>query len=159
MKYWKVAAGRKAYFWEEFVSHGVIFYNVNWVKDCNEYPSTDKIIEIGRKENSEKFAKDLILFYKDFNIEDKIVLYGKKSIIAIGEIIGDYEYNKMFSFPHVRRVKWNNIYGLKLYRSEFLPKRLESRLRIITTFLSLTKEEWDEIIRLKPEGNEGIPNK
>jgi len=90
MKYWKVAAGSNARFWEDCIGDGIIFYALESIKDCRKFDSDEQIVDIGRKQNKEKYARDLVLFYRNLKIGDKIILYGRKSIIALGEIVSDY---------------------------------------------------------------------
>ncbi|MHA1223501.1 MAG: endonuclease NucS domain-containing protein [Candidatus Heimdallarchaeaceae archaeon] len=145
MNYWKVAAGRNARFWENCIGDGIIFYALESIRDCRNFDTAEKIIELGKKQGEEKYAKDLVLFYRDLKIGDKIVLYGKKSIIALGRIISDYEYSKKHVFSHIRKVEWEEIYGLNLFRSDFLSESLEKKLQFNATFRELTKSEWKEI--------------
>jgi len=152
MNYWKVAAGNKVSFWEECIGNEIIFYDLEDIKDCRKFDSDEQIIDLGWKNDKKKYTKDLVLFYRRLKIGDQIVLYGKKSIIALGEIIGDYEYSKKYFTHHIRRVEWKKIYGLNLFRSDFLPRSLEKKLQRNTTFIELTKNEWNEIEEYKIEG-------
>lgn len=145
MNYWKAASGRDAGYWEDCIGEEIIFYVLEIIKDCRKFDSDEHIIELGKKQNRERYARELVLFYRNMKKGDKVVLYGKKSIIALGEITGDYEYSKKHVFSHIRKVEWKEIYGLNLFRSDFLSKSLEKKLQYTTTFRKLTEDDWREI--------------
>ena len=117
MKYWRIAPGEKGFLWEEQRKANCIALGWNDIGPLNKFRSDDELIKKFKKlQKGGVFRstghEQLIQFYRDVNIGDKVIASAKKdkeksaNIYGIGTITGDYKFNKRLEYRHSKPVKW-----------------------------------------------------
>ena len=118
--YWGINAGDgKNNYWDEMVKNSCIFIGWPELGDLSQLDFTvDSTAKQKIQELLEKYypgypgvkdktaAKQILLFMKYIKPDDIVVATEGKSILGIGRVIEQYEYNKKLPFPHTIKVKW-----------------------------------------------------
>lgn len=144
--YWKMSPGAYAYLKDEFIKNNIIALGPNRTGDISKF-SDDEIKGVYRKSYNERgtFYLQLIQFLRKFQIDDKVLLYGKKSILALGKIKGKYEFNSKYSYHHTRSTEWDITFDFDEYPISGFNIDLQNKLMRIKTIIKLSDEEWNEI--------------
>jgi len=151
MNYWKISPGEYGYLKDDFIQNKIIALGANDVGDLTNL-TDEQIIEKTKEEYGERarFYTQLLEFKNEFKIGDKVLLYGKSSILALGEITSDYKYDEEQNYFHTRKVEWNTTYDFYYYPISELDVDLQKTLQKNRTIVKLTEEEWNEIIKESP---------
>jgi len=113
---WMVRAGEQAKLFKEFKSKKIIAIGWNELgdlskfKDYNELKIKVRQIYPGKEGNVSITSGQLSRFKSDFKKGDGIITYDPQNrIYLVGEITGDYEWNKEeCEYFNIRKVKWLN---------------------------------------------------
>jgi len=161
-KYWKIAPGENGFLWVEQRDHDCIAIGWNDIGDLNQYKSEEAI----KRRWNEIFHKSrqyqLLRFYKDVKLKDKVLANSGKWIYGLGTVTGDYEFDEELYYQHSKPVRWELKFWEPLNIEELsLPQELEKRIRLNRTILELTREEWeliDEVVSKVKSPFEGFTN-
>lgn len=168
VRYWKVSPGQGASHWEEFRVNNFIsigwYHDKDWRKtkfgDLTTNPDNEKIKMVLREYYPKKDTTDLqiaqwaaiIRLFLEIKPGDKVVVYDKKfHINAMCEVIGEYKFEKDFSFPHTKQVKWVKQFNPPL---DIRPIKLETEMGVPRTVIKMNERDWNAIKRhadLPPE--------
>ncbi len=145
-KYWKMSPGEYAYLKDEFIKDNIIAVGPSRTGDISKF-SDDEIRDIHRKYYNVRgtFYLQLIQFLREFKIGDKVLLYGKKSILALGTIKGKYEFSSKYSYHHTRFTEWSKTFDFDEYPISGFNIELQNKLMRNKTIIKLSDEEWNEI--------------
>jgi len=151
---WKYSPGKGAHFWNKCLTMGIIAMGWSEVNDLTWYNSLEEISErceevgyswgVGR-------AGDLQLWeFKNMNINDIVVAYGRGKILGVGLIISPYFYDNSYEnrvaegkYPHRRKVTWVSIPNLDIRKDRVLygrPPRSYGTLNIQDTIHKITDD-------------------
>ncbi|WP_375605647.1 McrB family protein [Flavobacterium davisii] len=149
VRYWKIGSynGEKSYF-NEMINQNFIGVGWNEIGDLEEQEIIDRkgVQELLVDEGFEfkttnvlsRKAGEIYDFYSNASMDDIVVLMDGNSVLAIGKIITDYNYDDTKPFSHYREVEW-----LKKDIKNF---NLTDGVQ--TTFYQLTKKETiDRILK------------
>jgi len=121
VKYWKISAGKESIFWKDFVNNNFAAFGEWDEGNLDQYKDQKKkLVERLKKYSIKTWPKkysqgstsgyQLWNFYDSLKPGDILILYGKLSIFAIGEVTGRYWYeeapNDECGYPHRVPVKW-----------------------------------------------------
>lgn len=138
-----MSPGGYAYLKDIFISNEIVALGTNEIGDLSKLSNneiTQKVKELyGEKA---RFYTQLIEFLHEFNVGDKVLLYGKSSILALGEIVSDYEYNEQEKYYHTRKAKWEETFDFYDYPIKDFNANLQKTLQKNRTIVELTEEEW-----------------
>jgi len=149
-RFWKISPGEKAFQWEDWKARGYIAIGWDEFGDLRNFHGKEEIIEAFRKTYPYSKPDQLLDFFYEMKKGDKVLIYGRKSILAIGEIIGDYYYKEeeseeyRYLYYHRRDVKWLRILDPPL-EIESLSDELEKKLMRARTIIELSADEWREV--------------
>ncbi|MBU4075805.1 MAG: AAA family ATPase, partial [Euryarchaeota archaeon] len=88
---------------------------------------------------------DIIMLFFEIKHGDKVIIYDKNfHVNATAEVIGDYEFDDDFEYPHVKKVKWLKIFDEPL-NIKPVKNKLEKHIAGPPTVIKLTKNDWDII--------------
>ena len=166
IRYWKVSPGVGAEYWEEFRDNKWI--SIGWLYgtdlrrtkfgDLTKNPDKGLLIKLLRWDSPEeeiysdkqisKWADIIKLFHK-IEIGDQVFIYDKNfHINAMGEVTGEYEFEKDFDYQHTKKVKW-----LKIFRNppdneplDIKPilNKLEKKA-FVPTVMEISEKDWNTI--------------
>jgi 5-methylcytosine-specific restriction protein B len=116
-KFWRIGTkdGDDSY-WEEMYEGNYV--SIGWskigdlsskdIKDKNDIISLLNATDYAFKNNSTKSRKagEIFNFYDAIKIGDIVLAQDGDTILGIGEVIEDYEFEANQDFPHSRNVKW-----------------------------------------------------
>jgi len=113
-KYWVIAPGHNAQYWDEFVEAGIMALGSCEIGDLRQYGTKQKITEALKKKSNDSdvtpFNDALGLYNIAFEMNIGDILYARKgssTLLGIGTIESDYIYdNSREKYKHVRKVKW-----------------------------------------------------
>ncbi len=172
VRYWKVSPGEGAFNWELFRDNNIISigwaHDTDWRKtkfgDLTTNPDNEKIKLVLRtykyfKEINPGQSAAIIRLFLEIKPGDKVIVYDKKyHINAMCEVIGEYKFEKDFGYPHTKKVKWINIFGLQfdahgnVLNEDAVPLDirpikdiLETKIDQKKTVIKLNKKDWDTI--------------
>ena len=115
MSLWLVRAGRHGEQEQGALEHNVVSIGWNEFSDLSNIKTKDELAELYAKVNPTSKKKQaanevgqIWRFVREIEIGDLVALPLKtQSAIAIGKVIGDYEYKELTNnIKHIRRVKW-----------------------------------------------------
>jgi len=155
--YWKVSPGEYGYLKDDFIENEHIALGANDIGDLKDLSDED-VVEKVKELYGEKarFYTQLLEFKNNFNIGDKVLIYGKSSILALGEINSDYRYDNQQIYHHIRKVKWEKKYDFHEYLITDLNNDLQKTLQKNRTIVKLTEEQWKEIVNNCPTIEEEV---
>lgn len=117
MTVWKFSPGKGAHFWDACVSKGIIamgWEDVNdltWFEDLTELSKRCK--EVGYSWGAGRSADLQLWEFKNIQVNDIIVAYGRGRILGIGIAISQYYYDNSkkskvsdYPYPHRHKVTW-----------------------------------------------------
>ncbi|MBN1861907.1 MAG: hypothetical protein JW840_10680 [Candidatus Thermoplasmatota archaeon] len=168
MKYWKIAPGDKGFLWVEQRDNDCIAVGWNDVGNLKNFKNNEEIKKKFKEEYPNRRHKQLISFFNDVLIGDKIVASSGRHIFGIGTITGSYRYNDELYYCHSKPVQWGITFWdpIDIYDDIRLSGTLREKLNRQATVKELTKSEWEiienELSRIKtPFKNmtnwEGLP--
>lgn len=112
-KIWSYAPGENGCKWEEFRTQSIIAIGWDEIGDLRKYKTKTDIINQLNKlyEPDNKPINDglaLWQFCNEIKVGDIIFAKaGSKTLLGVGEVISDYEYNdNRDEYKHIRKVKW-----------------------------------------------------
>jgi len=145
-KYWKMSPGYYAEYKDNFIKGKMVALGTNGTGDISKL-SDDEIRDIYRRSYNmrDTFYLQLIEFLREFKVNDKVLLYGKKSILALGTIKGSYKFNDKFEYPHTRSTEWSSIFNFNEFPISCLDVTLQKKLMYNRTIVNLSDDEWNEI--------------
>ncbi|MEM0254317.1 MAG: endonuclease NucS [Candidatus Bathyarchaeia archaeon] len=161
IRFWKISPGKQAYLWEEFKTKNYIAIGWNDVGDLRKFANRDKMIKEFYDVYPDSLPDQVLEFFYDMKKGDKVLIYGNKSIYALGEILSDYYYKEeesevYYLYNHRRDVKWLKIPDPPL-SIEFLHEELQRKLMRPRTIIELAENEWksvEEVIKEQPPPEE-----
>lgn len=158
-KTWSYAPGEDGYKWDEFKESGIMAIGWSEVGDLTAYSTKEEVKKqlnqlFGTESNHMNDGLALWQFCNEIQIGDRIfVKSGSKTLIGIGEVISDYEYNdSREEYKHLRKVNW-----IKVGRWELDEKFAIKTLTDISAFeefckkVELITSDLDVIIKQKWE--------
>ncbi len=114
VRVWEIAPGRNATYWESFKQDGVVAIGWNQILDLEAYSSREAISEAIKKKlepDTEPRNDSLALwqFCREMKPGDIVLAKkGRRALVGIGTVIGDYEYRpERPDYHHVRKVRWD----------------------------------------------------
>lgn len=109
VKIWKISPWFKAEAWQEFVDNKYMQvgnFKMDGLEDLSQFDEIDDVL--GYLEENDivpkKGLNQLWKFYTEIKIDDIVIAYGDKTILGIGRINGDYDYETYGN--HTREVDW-----------------------------------------------------
>lgn len=172
VRYWKISPGEGARNWEVCRDGNIISigwaHDIDWRKtkfgDLTTNPDNEKIKMVLRtnkyyEEINPGQSAAIIRLFLEIKPGDKVVVYDKKfHINAMGEVIGEYEFEKDLDYPHTKKVKWIKIFGPQfdahgnVLNEDAVPLDirpikdiLETKIDQKRTVIKLEKKDWDTI--------------
>jgi 5-methylcytosine-specific restriction protein B len=105
VKYWVIAHGKKAKFWDDCLKKGII--RVGWNEmneDLSSYWNEDDL----KKRHQGGDFKGINDFVNNMKIGDYLfVRKGINKLIGYGKVVSDYQFdNSLETYRHLRRVQW-----------------------------------------------------
>ena len=160
-RYWVIAPGEKAEFWEEWKDDGLVAIGWDSLGDLRNYDSKEAIVREFQKQSGDKTAKKNSAtachqFCRTMKKGDYVFAKkGTSELLGFAEVISDYIYEPSRpKFHHVRRVEW------EAYGNWQLPTELKNiplkTLTDVTTREPLLK--WILPLvkgKIEPPGNGG----
>lgn len=117
MAIWKFSPGKGAHFWDACISKGIAAMgweavnDLTWFKDLAELTKHCK--EVGYSWGGGRSADLQLWEFKNIEINDIIVAYGKGRILGIGLVTSEYYYDNSrksrvsdWPYPHRHDVTW-----------------------------------------------------
>lgn len=152
-KFWKIAPGQGARFWEEWKQRGIIAIGckemgdqtgvrkkADFDKEAEEYLRTHP--DAGKKNFSKAWRGEMWQFINSISVGDRIVAnQGKSKVLGLGTVTGKYRYEPEKEYQHVIPVVWDD-----------LTPRDVSENGWQRTLLNLSREKFEEIEKLPPSG-------
>lgn len=105
IEFWQVAAGEDEKYWDEFKRTSTI--GVGWNNIGDIAGLADDEIKVKFKDAG--YEKGLSSLQKFMKIKPNDIVFvnkGKRGILAIGEVVGNYEYNTNSTYYHAFPVRW-----------------------------------------------------
>jgi len=118
MAVWKFSPGKAAYFWNECLSQGIIaigWQRVNdltWINSIQEL--SDRCKQVGYSYGTGRSADLQLWEFKNIEVNDIVVAYGRGRILGLGIVTSPYYYDNSwdnrvsdrYGYPHRHRVTW-----------------------------------------------------
>jgi 5-methylcytosine-specific restriction enzyme B len=110
---WEFAPGQQAVYWDDFRKDGIAAIGWNEVPDLRQFNSREEVTEAIKREvnpDTEPRNDSLALWQWLQNVKPGDILLakrGRRTIIGMGVVEGEYEYRPERSdYHHVRKVRW-----------------------------------------------------
>lgn len=119
-KIWKISPGRNARFWDAFRGQGIIA--IGWLEELGDLRKIVEYEEIRKlaikKGSSQSAINQTWDFYKNVNINDLVVAFGRGSLLDVGRVVGPYYYDDSVesyfddenTYVHRRKVEWFEVF-------------------------------------------------
>lgn len=122
---WKISAGTKSMFWEEFIENNLIAFGAWDEGDLSKYTDVKVLRDRMQGYSKRRFGHGTTSHneawnFRELKISDVILLYGNKAIIAIGVVTGPYKFdpNNFYThdnggtekYFHIRPVEWIKVF-------------------------------------------------
>lgn len=172
VRYWKVSPGVGAENWEVCRDENII--SIGWANDTDwrktkfgdltTNPDIEKIKMVlreyeGYKEKNPAQSAAIIRLFLEIKPGDKVVVYDKKfHINAMCKVIGEYEFEEDYDYPHTKKVEWIKIFSPQfddhgnVLNEDAVPldirpikDTLETKIDQNRTVIKLNKKDWDTI--------------
>jgi hypothetical protein len=150
VKYWKIAPGSGGFLWVEQRDNSCIAIGWDETGDLDKYKTEERIkrrfaqIDWGSKTRPTQLLK----FYEDVQVDDKVLANSGRQIYGIGTIFGTYKFDKNLYYAHSKPVRWERTFWEPLDVEELgLPKDLTAKIRLNRTVLELEPKEWKLVER------------
>lgn len=162
-RYWKIAPGHHGFLWVEQRDYGCIAVGWGETGNLNKYKSEAAIKKrFNQIWGSKTRPYQLVKFYRDVKLGDKVLASSGKWIYGLGTIIGNYKYDEDLYYEHSKSVRWELKFWEPLNVEELsLPEKLVKRIRLNRTILELEQREWeliDKALSLVKNPFEGLTN-
>ena len=148
MRYWKIAPGGGADYWEEFRENRYVGVWWNKLGDLRLVPDDD-FESLFKEKHPDSASTQLRVFYFEIEEGDIIVVYGDKHILGVAragpyffKIEKDQDENEFAG--HRRHVHWIHI-PKPLLSVNAIPAALRRKLQRPKTVFELREEEWQSI--------------
>lgn len=143
--YWQIAPGEQARLWKDFVDEGIVCVGWEEAGDLSEIESQDSLMKHLKKSypawSQNRIAANTALLWKFLSLRPRdfvVANRGRREIIGLGQVIGDYEYDtSREEYRHTIRVNWFDT------SRRPVPSSLSGRFG--TTISKLSKEEFEAI--------------
>lgn len=147
-RYWKIAPGQRGFLWVEQRDNSCIAIGWGATGNLDNYRTDEKIrkrfSQVHR--GSKTRPRQLLKFYKEVQIGDKVLANSGWRIYGVGTVIGDYKYDEDLYYEHSKPVRWELTFWEPLDVEELrLPEVLSKRIRLNRTILELKPKEWELI--------------
>jgi len=157
-KYWAIAPGRNAEFWDDFKENSVIAIGWDELGDLSQYNSKEEVRTRIQQHYGSETSKtnDALACYEfahviqpgDFVFAKK----GRSTIIGFGKILSGYIYdNTRSKFQHTRKVEWLSEGNWEL------PKNSKIAIKALTDFTKYPDFVQSLLSRIKPGGGAKPP--
>lgn len=166
--YWRIGTTEKDganSFWDEMKNGGHV--SIGWPElgdisqfdYSNESKAKDELKKLLEQkyervpQSSSRSANQILMFVNRIKPDDIVVAVRGETVLGIGKVIGQFEYNTGFSNPHIRKVQWLHIGEFKL------PNPSEGKLNTVYSYKDTENlvaiEEKIDSIKVPPP-TEGI---
>lgn len=132
---WKISPGRSARFWDSFRGQKIIA--IGWLEELGDLRKINDLEEVKKLAVKKGYSQSAInqtwSFYRNVNIDDFVVAFGRSSLLDIGRVVGRYYYDDSVesyfddenTYVHRRKADWFDVFpkpldiksDVKLYRS------------------------------------------
>jgi energy-coupling factor transporter ATP-binding protein EcfA2 len=159
-RYWKISPGKGGTYWNDFKDSSLIaiFWQVGDLRRFRSWEEIENLVR-GRKETSESgwetvkvgyTCDQLWWFGHAMQVGDIVFAYSSKTILGVGRIVGEYEFEKDDDFDfHYRPVDWIELEGRSV---SSLPRDLRQKLGQRMTIIDLSEHEGQQIMALYESG-------
>ena len=117
MRIWKISAGEHSKYWRNFVNGELAAFGAWDEGDLRHYHDEKELFQrmntysINNRGKGTTSHIEAWNFYKSIDTGSLLLLYQKGKILALGYVIGNYDYNEENVFDgehyyHVRSTKW-----------------------------------------------------
>lgn len=156
MPVWVVHAGAHGEFEQFAIDNNVVGIRFGLTQSVTDFPSREALRQHIQNDSA---ANQLWRFVHDLQVGETVVLPCKLSrLVAVGKIAGDYRYQAMTEYPHIRLVEWD---AVDIPRSSFDQDLLYSFGGLLTVFQvnrTNAQERIDQVVlRHRGEGIADIP--
>ncbi|MDD5615783.1 MAG: AAA family ATPase [Candidatus Methanoperedens sp.] len=157
IRYWKISPGKGAENWEVCRDNNIISIGWNETEDWRK----TKFGDLTTNTDNEKIKMVLKNYYPKFNsmeigqssaiirlfLEikpgDKVVVYDKNyHINAMCKVIGEYEFEEDYDYPHTKKVEWIKIFSPPF---DIRPIKLDTKMGVPKTVIKMTERDWNAI--------------
>ena len=119
-KIWKISPGKNAKFWDAFKSQGIVA--IGWLERLGDLRKINDLEEVKKLAVKKGYSQSAInqtwSFYRNVNINDFVVAFGRSSLLDIGRVVGPYYYDDSlesyfddeYSYVHRREVEWFEVF-------------------------------------------------
>jgi hypothetical protein len=157
IRYWKISPGKGGMYWNDFRELGFIAVFWQGVGDLRRFRSWGELEDfICRKKETpgsgwetakvEYNCDQLWWFGHQMQVGDIVFAYSRKTILGVGRIPGEYEFEKDGDLDfHYRPVEWIE---LKSKSISDLPRALQKKLEQQVTIIDLSEREGRQIMAL-----------
>jgi 5-methylcytosine-specific restriction protein B len=142
VRYWKIAPGRNARYWDLWRDEGFASVGWNELGDLTgltheEFVERRQPYLTGRDARTPAGTEQVWRFRNDIRVGDRIVAnQGLDRIVGIGTVTGDYRYVEDADHAHRRPVTWDDL----------TPRQIPRRHGWHRTLVELTEAEFHEIV-------------
>lgn len=152
---WKFAPGENAKYWDDLSAKSIMAIGWSELENLNNYPTVEDIAEAMGTSVASNSVWNPHLF-RNASVGDIVVANrGRKEVVGIGVISGDYEYQSDRSyFKHVRKVDWIINKSIKFDKTIFRADTFSPTLkyaRIRDEYLRQFPELKDRFKRIEGE--------
>jgi hypothetical protein len=147
MRYWKIAPGHGGILWVEQRENECIAVGWNDTGDLTRFRNDEEIKRKFEVEFPGRNPKQLITFFHDILIEDKIVASSGRYIFGIGTVKDIYKFDENLYYCHSKPVRWEVTFWnpVDIYDDLELSETIREKLHRQATIKDLTKDEWEKI--------------
>ena len=151
-RYWLLAPGESAKYWEEWLDQGVASIGWDEIGDLSSYPTKEAMTEELGKHFTEKNQSGNALMLRNFSTEMKpgdlvFAKLGRGEVLGWGEIQGEYAFDPARkNHPNILPVEWAKPKAVKLP---------EGQLLAMKTLTEITKNE--DLLKFLAKEYSGIP--
>ena len=132
--FWKISLGDSqkpdnAYIYDDCIEQGRIaigFGDANDFQDCDDRPAVvSKLESLGYEIAQNDFTPTAINIFKNQIRKDDFVVVsdGNLKFRAVGKVVGDYEFDPDYIYPHSRNVEWLRVFNESLPYGQLMRNR------------------------------------
>ena len=151
-KFWKIAPGRNAEFWNLCLQYGNMAIGWSDIGDISKASKSefDKICDLAaqKRPDYKKAGMGQVWKFSKIKVGDKVVANrGTKEVIGIGTVTRPYYFAEEKGYSHRIDVEWEEDRGV----------RAINKSGWVKTLMELKREEYEEIRDIKPIVIEKLP--
>jgi len=163
IRYWKIAPGKGGMYWNDFKELGFVAIFWQGVGDLRRFRSWGEIEDFIRRKKEtpgsgwetarvEYNCDQLWWFGHKMQVGDIVFAYSRKTILGVGRIVGEYEFEKDDDLDfHYRPIEWIELDSKSVSN---LPRDLQKKLKQQVTIIDLSEREGQQIMALyEPKWN------